>query len=257
MKDTKKSVMHHGKNKINIYAVVYILIVFFASLVAYTTIGQSAWMVIFAVAFTLYNTAILNYYRHTGCAVALFMASDCLYSYFQYGNLPYLNIIFYAGCLIFEVYASMKRGISLGKRLMTPNVNNRIYRKTAFIAAMFIISVVMFLVAEQMKEAVSTEKDAVTLILMILLSCLSLASVITIAFRTSWALPIIFILYAVGTVNTARMSALGSIDYVQYFDTVFVTISLVWAYVRLKLDQKKTYSDIEESRKSMDEEVHG
>lgn len=242
--------------KVNIQEVIYAAIVFFASLILYTS-AVGAQSIVFAVAFLVYNVAILNYYRHTGLTVLLFMISDCIYSYFQYGYLPYLNMILYTCSLIFEVYASMKRGISLKNRLLSPNVNNRLSKKTILLSFMFTVTVVLYLMASKADSIIYVETDAITIIISATLSCLSLASVLAIAFRTVEALPVIFLVYLVGSINTLRMFRYGNLDIIQIFDTVIVTISLIMAYIKYKRD-KKTYDEIiEESREGVnkDEEV--
>ena len=84
-----------------------------------------------------------------------------------------------------------------------------------------------------------------------------MASVLAIAFRTVEALPVIFLVYLVGSINTLRMFRYGNLDIIQIFDTVIVTISLIMAYIKYKRDKKAYDEIIEESREGVnkDEEV--
>lgn len=146
----------------------------------------------------------------------------------------------------------MKRGISLKQRLLTPNVNNRLSKKVTALGLMFVVTVVLYIMANQADSLASAETDSITLIIGVTLSCLSLASVLAIAFRTSEALVVIFLVYLVGSINTLRMLSYGSVDTVQLFDTAFVIISLIWAYIKYRKDQRVKQQEIEEFRKESD-----
>lgn len=182
--------------------------------------------IILALAFTCYTYGIMEFGSKTGIATIAFMISDTIYSVQQYGTLPYLNIIFYAGSLIVFVASSIKQNKKLLNELKSPKLVKMPQRKVMIFVSLIVITIALANMAVNIKS----NTDILTNLIVQVLQALQILIPVTIAFRNRAMYLQILTVYIVGNINSLRILRYGSIDIVQSIETIFVMAAILIAY---------------------------
>lgn len=207
--------------------IIYTLCIFFImQCINVSLTGPSG--IIFALAFTVYNIAIMLYTRMTGLQIALFMVSDCIYSFVQFGQSPYFNITVYSIALMYEILMTMKDNGKLLNRLKSPTATMNIGGNAKLMLQLVFVQAVSVMIASDLKT-LQDAGEQLSLHILIFLSSIKVLQILVplaIALHAKCAKLFIFAVYTIGLLNTLQMMIYGSVDILQIVETAYVYITL-------------------------------